>query len=82
MQTFLKHESVDGVYCACVSPSSMYLASVQHRASVFMLLHVQLPKLELTGTKEPVFQYWSNLCHWSPLKTRKPRQNIGVTTST
>lgn len=35
MQTFLKHESADGVYCACVSPSSMCLTSVEHASFYF-----------------------------------------------
>jgi len=54
MQTFLKHENADGVYCACISHSYMYLASVKHRAFIFMLLLIQLPKFQLVGNKQPV----------------------------
>lgn len=57
MQTFLKHESADGVCCACISHSFMYLASVEHRAFIFMLLLFQLPEFKLIGNKQPVLEH-------------------------
>lgn len=57
MRTFLKHEIADGVYRACIPHSFMYLASVERRAFIFMLLLFQLPQFKLIGNKQPMFEH-------------------------